>query len=142
MNRIYVDRVLYQLKKVYGVPLSLHETISQTTDYLAGTSVPVERVCQISRAIVLPRKAERDFVYDLTYIAQAKNFTYGGFFDQNDRGIILHTKDIPKDWTFKVGMWITLNNKKYNIVKFDDYDPFGRAVILAVKHVEGQPSGT
>lgn len=80
----------------------------------------------ISRIIRLPRRNISDFVYDLSFIAANKNFTYGGTFDTNDRWFIIDIKDLTIDYRYPdpikeitTDYYILIDNRSYKIYEIN-----------------------
>jgi len=97
-NRRQVIKTLYQLKRDFGNPIVIRNPLFAETNRATGV-VKVEYVSvPIRRAVILPAKRIPDYVYDLSFIAANKNFTYGGFFSASTVPVILDGKDIPKDF--------------------------------------------
>lgn len=86
--------ILYKLKREYGMNVTIR--IPTTNDYNITTGAVTREYTEVAvrRAIVLPKRLTRDFVYDLAYIASNKNFTEGGFFDKSARNIIVQNSDL------------------------------------------------
>ena len=82
-------RILYALDKVYGATIQIKKTLDKTYNLETGAKTADYLTIIIKRAIVLPQKYIQDFVYDLSFIAANKNFTYGGLFDKNTRYVII-----------------------------------------------------
>ena len=87
--------IVYKLKRQYGRSVTVVRLTSVTPNVETGKMVIVKQEIEIRRGIVGPAKMLRDFVYDLSFIAANKNFTYGGYFDASDRALILDSKDLP-----------------------------------------------
>jgi hypothetical protein len=112
-----ISKILYQLKKDFGLPMSVrifdpltfvvdHRTGRETVDY---TDYPIKR------GILLPIDWSRKFHYDLSYIAANKNFTYGGFSDEGLRTIIIARKDLPSTVDVNMDDQLAFDNRKYTI---------------------------
>ena len=93
---------------------------------------------KIRRGVLLPQRVTREFVYDLSFIAANKNFTYGGFFQEGDRYIIVDAKDLPRDFEINGEMYVTIENRRYEIQehrRVPEDLPRGYAWLLRVKQV-------
>ena len=86
--------ILYRLKRSYNSEITFVYIGDQDFDVTTGSVTQVNYNIVVKRAIVLPMKEIRDFAYDLSYIAANKNFTYGGFYDSNNRIVIVENKDV------------------------------------------------
>ena len=76
----FVDRVVRRLTERYGITVTFKNESERSTDYASGN---VNRTFEVvsCKALVEESDAKKDFIYDLSFIAANKNFTYGGIFD-------------------------------------------------------------
>lgn len=114
-----------------------------TLDRAAGTAARTDADYSIKRAIVSPASQAGDFVYDLSFIAANKNFTYGGFFDTTQRYVIFDVRDIDKasDIEFAPDRntdRVIINSRLYEIVRVIEAE-IRRIIILHVKLLESTP---
>ena len=58
---------------------------------------------------------QRKFVYDLAFIAAAKNFTTGGYFDETKRLVIIDAKDLPISFVPDLNMHFQFQDKRWEI---------------------------
>ena len=114
-KRKFIKRVLYKLKRSYGMPVDYYRIVTHTSDLEKGTKTTIETKTHIRRAIVLRAREFRSFVYDLAFISANKDFTEGGFFDPEDRNIILDTKDLPKNFDPNVDDYLIIKDKRYDV---------------------------
>jgi len=133
-NLRQISVILYRLKRSYGMSITVCSPIVNDTDLRTGVIERKYRKIKIRRAIVLPANATRDFVYDLSYIAANKNFTYGGYFDVEGRIIIIDNKDMPKDFSLSKNDHIEFNDDQYELKSFvktaDD-----KSYLIHAKHI-------
>lgn len=87
--------IVYKLKRQFGRSVTVVRISNLVNNVETGKMTFDKQEIEIRRGIVGPAKLLRDFVYDLSFIAANKNFTYGGFFDASDRALILDSKDLP-----------------------------------------------
>lgn len=128
-----ITKILYRLKRNYGLPAKLR-VVNDSYNIETGVITPSNTDYSISRAIISPRRSTRDFVYDLSFIAANKNFTYGGLFDGDQRAIIIDTKDLPAGVRPTQDMIIVFDTEQYDILKIQRAE-FDRGYILICKHV-------
>jgi len=114
-----ISVILYRLKRQYGQAIVFYEFVSQTNDVETGDISRVYTTHAIKRAIVLPDRADRSFVYDLTFIAANNNFVAGAFFDRKKRNIVVDAKDFPKTLEPNMNDHIEFDSKRYEILSFD-----------------------
>ena len=97
-NLRQIQVILYRLKRNFGVPIILKRPRTQYNNVRTGQIIVDYEEIHIRRAPLLPRRNISDFVYDLSFIAANKNFTYGGYFDTNDRWLIIDVRDLPTSY--------------------------------------------
>lgn len=135
----FVKDVLYQLSKQYGTPLDIYRVTSSTADTTTGRKTVAKTVCNIKRAIVLPSDVSSRFVYNHTYIAADKQFTYGGLFDINVRTVIVDKRKIPSDWDLKgENFYAVCDGVKYDFKLVTQTIDHASWVII-LKAIEGTP---
>jgi hypothetical protein len=78
-----------------------------------------------------------DFVYDLAYIAAGKNFTMGGFFNMNERRIIIRKRNIPSTVTIKLKDHLEFSGERWEINEINSFYDSRSALILVVSKVGG-----
>ena len=95
MNRLRQTRnLISKMKRNFGSGVVFRRYTINEQNVTTGKIDKVSVDTNIRRAIVLPIREIRKFIYDISYLAANKNFTYGGFFDVNDRVIIIDKKDL------------------------------------------------
>ena len=123
MNRLaFITRILYRLKRRYGSLVDIVYVTSNTVDRATGVETTTKSGVRVQRMIVLPSVIHREFSYDLAYIAAAKNFTYGGFFDTSERQFIVDTKDLPIDFEIKVDDYFVYDRVRYDVKKSERFE--------------------
>jgi hypothetical protein len=124
------------MKRRYGGEVTFHRD-SEVLDFETGKKTVTKQVWNIKRAIVLPNDIQQKFVYDLSFIANNKEFTMGGIFDTGPRRLILDTKDlgdyIPRDHDY-----FTFDGSRYNIVRFQRFE-YNTGYIVVGQEVQGAP---
>ena len=127
-NRLaFISKVLYRLKRRYGASVDILRRTSSVVDRETGLKTVQTRLIRLRRVIVLPAQLAREFSYDLAYIAAAKNFTYGGFFDTTERRFIVDTKDLPTDFEIEIGDYFVYDQVRYDVKtseRFEDARAF------------------
>jgi hypothetical protein len=92
----------------------------------------------IKRGILLPERQSVDYMYDLSFIAANKNFTYGGFFEPGERAVLIDVHDLPSAFIITPEMYIVFQSRRYEIKeanKIPDHITAGYAWLLKVKEV-------
>lgn len=135
-NTRFIRRILYSLKKRYGGHVTFHRD-SEQLDLKTGKKIVTKEIFQISKAIILPNDIQQKFVYDLSFIANNKEFTTGGIFDTGPRRVILDSKDlngyVPQDRDY-----FTFDGVRYNVVRFSRFE-FNTGYIITGQEVQGAP---
>lgn len=114
MNNLRQLRVLlYRLQRSYGKKIYYLRTGDATVNSDTGAVTRDDTVITIPKAIMLLSRAKQDFIYDLSFIAANKNFTYGGLFDRTTAYFIINGKYLdvepnPSDY-------IEVDSSRYNV---------------------------
>jgi hypothetical protein len=111
--------ILYRLKRSYGLPAVIKRVLTSTQDVKTGQIVRTFQTIPIKRVIVLPTRDLRNFIYDLTFVAANKNFTYGGLFDEKTRTMIIDIKDAPKGFVLTMNDHLVFETRRHEIKAFD-----------------------
>ncbi len=111
-----IRRAFYRLKRDYGFPIRLYKITNVTLDLEAGTKTRRVKYKSIPRAVFVTARLYRSFVYDLSFIAVNKNFVSGGFFDAEDRVILIDWQD-TRDFEIEVDDYIVYDDKHYLITE-------------------------
>ena len=132
----HVRNTVYRLKRRMGLPIHYHEIDQHTVDANTGLKTTVLSVITIKEAIVLRASEFRSFVYDLAYISANKDFTTGGFFDPEDRRVILQASDL-KGKVPQVSDYFIFNGSRYDVSNVSTFEN-NFAYILTAKKIRGQ----
>lgn len=142
MNRLrFISQVLYRLKRRYGEAVIIYNRLSSTTNLETGVKSVITESVIVKRAIVLPSKIHREFVYDLTFIATNKNFTYGGHFDTTERQLIFDRKDLP-NFEIKVGMYLLFKSRRYDVKQVEEFEDNTGYFVTAKQSIEADATHT
>jgi hypothetical protein len=117
----FMKNVIYKLKRSFGLPIEYYKINTHSTDLESGIHATTHTRIYISKAVVLRAREFRSFVYDLAYISANKDFTEGGFFDPQDRRVLLDVVDLPLGFNPTVDDYFILNGDKYEIKEILDY---------------------
>ena len=110
-----IELVIYRLKRQFGISIQIKEEATQTQNLETGEITRTFISDTIRRAVVLPTRLMRDFIYDLSFIAANKNFTYGGHFDVNTRIVIFDKKDLDNISEISNDTLIIISNRRYMV---------------------------
>lgn len=134
-----IKAIIYRLKRNFGTTVKIIRLSSLSNNVRTGAITVTKQTITISRGIVGPAKLTRDFVYDLSFIAANKNFTYGGYFDVSDRGLILDSKDLPSGFEPNLNDYALIDNVHY---AFKEVNPLSKkfAWAIVLKQVDAIPT--
>jgi hypothetical protein len=132
----HTKNTIYRLKQRMGLPIYYHIIDEHSVDPITGEKTTVLSVINIKKAVVLRAREFRSFVYDLAFISANKDFTTGGFFDPEDRRVLLQASDLnghnPQIWDYFI-----FQNDRYDVkevLEFENNYAFG----LLARKVRGQ----
>ena len=133
-----IKPIVYRLKRNYGVTVTLVRLSNLQDSIQTGKMSQTKQEITIRRAIVGPALELRDFVYDLSYIAANKNFTFGGFFDADTRIMIIDSKDLPKGFEPTMDDYVIYEDRPY---QFKEVHPLAKkyAWSMLLKQVDAIP---
>lgn len=104
--------LIYRLKRQFGQSATYYRTY-HAHDILTGAITTTSDSYFLKKAVLMPAELQRDFVYDLAYIAAGKNFTHGAYYDMNLRLILIDAKDLPKGFKLEVNDHIEFDDERY-----------------------------
>jgi hypothetical protein len=113
-NLRQIKNILYQLKKDWGIAMDLRNQTS-VVDRKTGMTQKSYVSLSVRRGILLPVKLTPSFVYDLSFIAANKNFTYGGLFGAGSRVVIVDGSDVPSTFTVKEDTQLIIAKAVYSV---------------------------
>lgn len=134
----FIKKVIYKLKRSYGLPIDYYQIVGHSLDPQTGDKVTILTKTKIRRAVVLRAREFRSFVYDLAFISANKDFTTGGYFDPEDRKIIIDPKDVPVGFEPNVDDYFIYQNVKYEIKEVFHFEEDYAYTMLARK-LRGAP---
>jgi hypothetical protein len=126
------------MKRSYGLPIDYYQLVEHTLDPESGNKTTVLTKTHIKNAIVLRAREFRSFVYDLAFISANKDFTTGGFFDPEDRRVIIDRKDMPFGFNPNVDDYIIFQNNKYEVIELFEFEENATDMLL-VRKIRGTP---
>ena len=133
-----IKQIVYRLKRNYGVSIVLVRLSNLVNNVQTGKMTSDKQEISIRRGIIGPTSMLRDFVYDLSFIAANKNFTYGGLFDAGTLALIVDSKDLPSGFEPNLNDYITYDSSKYT---FKEVFPLAEkyAWAMTLKKVDSVP---
>lgn len=125
-----VRRVIYSLKRRFGLKVEILYLISTSTNVETGKVTNVRGKRTVQKAILLPTKIHKEFAFDLAYIAASKNFTMGSTYTTSERKLIIDRRDL-RDFEIKVGMWFVFEGKRYDVKQVEEFEHNAGYIITA-----------
>lgn len=113
-----IRAIIYRLKREYGCSIIIKKPTNNAYNLETGATTRTYTSMTIRRAIVLPRKFKIDYIYDLSFVAANKNFTYGGLFGTSDVVVIVDVKDLGS-FTVDETTIVTYDGHDYNIKAYE-----------------------
>lgn len=128
---------LYRLLMKNGKFITFYRKNTSSANYSTGVKIVDRDYWNIKKVLILPGPSKRDFVYDLSYIAANKNFTYGGFFTAGQKVIVVRRIDMP----FKPSQedWFVYQNVRLNVQIVTEYDEM-ECFVIDVKALPAEKS--
>jgi len=120
-----------------GTTVVLVKVSDGTYNLETGAVTPSEVDTTIRHAIILPAKTNREFSYDLAYIAVNKNFTYGGEYDATQRFCIIDRSDYSAIALITNNDYIEYRSIRWN-VKSVQLDEFDQNAVLRIQTVDSR----
>lgn len=134
----FIRDVVYRMKRSYGLPIDYYQLVEHEMDPESGNKTTTLTKTHVRKAIVLRAREFRSFVYDLAFISANKDFTTGGFFDPEDRRVILDRQDMPAGFEPKVDDYIIFQNNKYEVSELFEFEENSTDMLL-VRKIRGAP---
>ena len=131
MYNQWIKNNIYKLKQTSGKKIIIQSKSNTQYNLETGKRVVNYFWLEVPKAIVLEERFER--VFDPV----DGRFRLGGYQENKIRNILIDRNDLPKDFVITLEQWIIFNNKRYDIIKVEDYDD-KNVYNLIVKHVRDQ----
>ncbi len=132
----FIKNVIYKTKRSYGLTVDYHQLQTHVLNVESGDKTDTLIQIHISNAIVVKAREFRSFVYDLAYISANKDFTEGGFFDPEDRKVIIESNDFPVDFVPIIDDYLIFQNEKYEVKEITSFED-NYAFMFLVRKVRG-----
>ena len=125
MNNLrQIRSALYRLKRNMGTTIVVVKVSAGTVNLQTGVITPSEVKTTVRHAVMLPQQTNREFAYDLAYIAVNKNFTYGADYDSSQRFCIVDRRDYAAIAQLTNNDYIEYRSVRWNVesVQLDEFD--------------------
>lgn len=133
---VFVSRVINRLRIRYGVPMDYYYPTTNIFDVASGGVSRTYSVLNMKKVLILPTSLQRDFDYDIAFLAANKNFTFGAFFDKDNVVVLIKYADllghIPK-----LEDHVIYLNKKWQVKKAQEYADL-KCYILEIIALKGE----
>lgn len=126
---------LYVLKKAQGVPLSVYRE-QEITIIQTGARTTLQVDYPIQQVLITSKTFSLHYKYGLSFVAANKNFAYGGYFNLENRAVVIDKDDLDID--LKLTDFIFYNNVKYGIESIEDVDDIN-CYVVTVKGLANAP---
>ncbi len=121
-NLVFLRRLLYQLKRDYGYEGALYRMTLGATNLETGAKNLTRVRYGIDRCVVLPYKFDSQGFYGAALMKTGRQFSYGGFQDQDMKHIIIDGSDLPDDFEIQPDDYFVYQHKKFEIVKIEELE--------------------
>ncbi len=111
----HLSNAAYMLKHRYPTPIVLLTIDSVGLDATTGEQTVVKTWKYVAKAVVLTAEMKQKFIYDLAYVAASKNFTEGGWFNEDTHHVLVEQKDLGNGYTISNQMFCLIHNTLYRI---------------------------
>jgi hypothetical protein len=137
-NLIFLKTQLYALKREYGFPAAFYRVTPGTTNLETGDKAVTRIKYTIDNVVVLPMKADTMGFYAAALLKAAREFSYGGFQDQDSKFMIIDGDDLPCGFVPNQQDSIIYEHRKYEIVTLQEIEDQVGYYIVA-KYLRGEP---
>jgi hypothetical protein len=97
-NLAFFRRMLYALKRQHGYEGAIYRPVQGVTDLETGAKTLTQTVYDIDRVVVIPYRANSLGFYGSALLKASREFSYGGFNDQDVKTVIIDGADLPDDF--------------------------------------------
>jgi hypothetical protein len=118
-NLIFLRQNLYALKRQYGYAGALYRMTTGPTNLETGEKTVTKVKYSIDNCIVLPFKLGSIGFYSSAMLKAAREFSYGGFQDQDLKHVLLDGNDLPDNFEILPDDYFVYEHKKFEIVKIE-----------------------
>lgn len=135
----HLRQAVYFLKHKYPTPIVLVQTIDTNLNTRTGDREISETYQTVQKAVKMGITAKQKFSYDLGFVRNNVNFTYGAVYNMKDCVFLIDRKDLPASYVIHPKMHILQGSNKFMIDQVDQFDegPFFGAYMLTCNSVDG-----
>jgi hypothetical protein len=107
------------LKRQLGKPINICRRVDGQVDRISGQKRVTLDSREVLRAIPVDVSFTNQFVYNLTWIASNKNFSYGGLFETQRGRFLIDKLDLP-DFEIRQGDYIIWNRRRFDVENIEE----------------------
>lgn len=138
-KRREIRKILYRLRRRWGVPADLYQTEISSVDLDTGKASETKTKVSIPQFITWVVSNTQKFEYDLAFIAANKNFTYGALFEIGDRIGIIDGIYLPTDFKVDDNTYVVYDATRYEIQGWDVLDAHTGLLLHLRRTQENKP---
>jgi hypothetical protein len=112
-------QIMYQLKRGYGTAGALYRITPGTTNLETGQKSITRVKYSIDRMVVLPFKFTSQGFYGSALLKAGREFSYGGFQEQDLKYVIVDGLDLPEGFEVLPEDYLIFEHKKFEIVNIE-----------------------
>lgn len=127
--------IIYKLKRSYGKVAYLRKPTTNQNNRQTGEVVRTFSVYRVNKAVVLPIEIMKSFIYDLTYVAANKNFTYGAFFDKGSSFVLIDSSDLYTTIDESIDH-LVIDQQKFEISKSEKSDSYWYMMVKSLGNTD------
>lgn len=114
-----IHRILYSLKRDYGVSIDIYLLGSRNTNVRTGEVTVEKTVFHVRRAIALPEQFKRDRPRG---IPETFDIRVGGEPDAGERSFLIDRRDVPSLEELTSDDWLAYSGDRYQIKIVESYE--------------------
>jgi hypothetical protein len=120
----------------YGGRVDYYRLLGSDTNIESGVREIDRLVIPVPRAVILPTRVRREAEKSISVISANKKFVQGGGYDVGVKQFILRGSLLSSINGVRLDDWIVFNNRRFNIVEFDEYE-FQGSYLITAREVKG-----
>jgi len=131
MNKTFVKKILYQLKRRFGSLVDLYHVVQVIHDPTTGKDIIIRDKYTIRKAVILPTLLKRQMAEEMGFHSST-----GPGFDVATRTIIIDRVDLLKGIEIKNVDYFVIEHERYNIKSVEKLED-NQAMMFVTTHVVG-----
>ncbi len=137
-NLAFFRRMLYNLKRQHGYEGAIYRPTQGATDLETGVKSVTQAVYNIDRVVVVPYRDMSLGFYGSALLKASREFSYGGFQDQDTKTVIIDGSDLPDDFVIVQSDVFLYKHVRYEIKFIErlEQDAGYNLTVSAIKGVQ------